>query len=366
MKGVLLRISLLTISTLVCLGIVEYVARQGLTYVTRKSVSALGGSLEADPEVLIEYTPRGRRLVPNTDVVIHNHYVSKLDVDIKTNSLGLRDPERSVRPDAGVSRVVFLGDSIVVQDYLPRDETLPVLVERELNAAAAGKYEVVNAGLSNAGIEEESLLLSEVISRLNPRLVLLSFYLNDSRPAWGYAGEIGAKRGWLRKHSIVWESIVRELEVRKWLSDSRVERFGWMALVDAVPWKTERDAFMRLVHEAPYDWGSAWQDDSWTGIEEHLISLKKLIEDNGATLAVVAMPVIYQVQAEFVEDTPQRMLADILARHQVPLLSLLPIEREHRTETLFFDWCHPNQRGNQIITGPIARFVSAQTKGKKV
>jgi hypothetical protein len=357
MKEVLLRITITSVSILICFILAELVGRQSLSYVARKSVSELGGSLEADPELLVEYTARGRRMVPNADVVIHNHYISGLDVDIKTNSLGLRDPERSEKPAAGSDRIIMLGDSIIVQDYLPSDKTLVRIIESSLSRTDSKGTEIVNAALSNLGIDEEYQLLSDIIDKIHPTAVLLSFYLNDSRPAWGFSGEIGHKKGWFRKHSIVIDTIVRELEVRKWLDKSKVDRFGWKSLVDTTPWSTDPKAFRALAAAAPFDWGSAWNDDSWATVERGFKKIQELTHSRGARFGVIIMPVKYQVDAEFKDDAPQQRAGEILRKLGIPYLSLLDLEREHRSEEIFYDWCHPNERGNEIIAPAIERFI---------
>ena len=359
-QRIALRVSLTLVFSLIGLVLLELLARSSLSYVARRTVSDLGGSLDADPEMLIEYTARGRRFVPNADVVIHNHYVSKLDVDIRTNSIGLRDIDRAVKAAPGKTRILFLGDSIVAQDYLPSAETLSAELERRLNQGAEGKFEVINAGLSNSGIDEQYQLLTEVIVKLNPDIVLLSFYLNDSRPAWGFSGEIGSHRGWWRKNSIIAETITRELEVRKWLKDSNVNRFEWIELLDQIPWRTERDAFIRLAQAAPYDWGSAWNPNSWTVVSAGLSKIKLLVGQHQARLGMISMPVAYQVQSEFIEDTPQRKIAEIAQSLKVPHRSMLEIERASPDKDIFFDWCHPNQRGNQLIAPAIADFVRTE------
>jgi len=365
MKEILLRITITSVSILVCFVLAELVGRQSLSYVARKSVSQLGGSLEADPELLVEYTARGRRMVPNADVVIHTHYLSSLDVDIKTNSLGLRDPERSERPAPGTDRIIILGDSIIVQDYLPSDSTLVRMVERSLSSSGGSNVEIINAALSNLGIDEEYQLLADIIDKTNPTAVLLSFYLNDSRPAWGFSGEIGNKKGWFRKHSIVIDTIVRELEVRKWLDKSKVDRFAWKSLLDTTPWTTDPQAFRALAAAAPFDWGSAWNEESWTTVERGFKKIQELTRDHGARLGVVIMPVKYQVVADFKDDEPQKHAGEILSKLGIPYLSLLDLEREHRNEEIFYDWCHPNERGNEIIAPAIEEFITKNLRGEK-
>lgn len=365
MKGALLRLLLFTVSLTVCLVLAELVARQGLSHVTRRGVSMLAGALEADPELLIEYTAHGRRFVPNADVVIHNHFISATDVDIKTNSLGLRNSEIEMTPKTGTERILFVGDSIVAQDYLASEKTSARLLETYLSARFPRPIEVVNAGMSNFGLEEELQLVSEIIEKVNPTKILLSFYLNDSRPAWGFSGELGEKRGWMRKHSIIIETIVRELEARKWLADSNVDRFSWMKLAEQGLWRTSPQALRAMAAAAPYDWGSAWNDESWKQIEKQMRELNILARSYNAELFVVVMPVSYQVEAQYLDDLPQQKLKAILDPIGIPSISLLGAFRSHNHEKLFFDWCHPNERGNAVVVSEIGDFLLGQLNKKE-
>jgi hypothetical protein len=354
----LLRGGCVVVSLVICFCISEYIARRGLSYVASRSVSELGGSLNADPEMLVEYTSRGRRFVPHADVVIHNHYISGLDVDIATNSIRLRDIERSKNPAPQAERTILLGDSIVVQDYLPTNDTLARMLERQLSKHTEHPHEVINAGLSNLGIVEEYQLLEEIIDALNPTQVVLSFYLNDSRPPWGFSGDIGHHRGWIRKRSVIIETVMRELELRKWLAAKQVDRFGWISLVESTPWRIDRDAFLKMAYAAPFDWGSAWEESSWNVVEETLQRMRTLIVSRGARFRVIMMPVRYQVESQFLEDAPQRRMAEITSKMDIAFLSLLDVERKHADEALFFDWCHPTVRGNEIITESVSEFLS--------
>ncbi len=87
-------------------------------------------------------------LRPNTQVVFRNPHRPPRTVTV--NSLGLRDPERSVRKPPGVFRIFMGGCSTIYGAEVEDDQTLAAYLERELNAhAPAGrKYEVWNGGVS--------------------------------------------------------------------------------------------------------------------------------------------------------------------------------------------------------------------------
>ena len=85
------------------------------------------GLVQSEPSYLVNYTPKGRRLIPGTRVIIQNHRLSGRDIEMSINSLGFRDHELSNPRPADEIRVLMLGDSITWGDYLQADE---VYVER--------------------------------------------------------------------------------------------------------------------------------------------------------------------------------------------------------------------------------------------
>jgi hypothetical protein len=101
------------------------------------------------------------------------------DVDIAINSQGLRDVERGgYDKPAGVFRILLLGDSYVEGLRVPLEQTFGKTLEAELNAGApAGqRYEVVNAGVSGWGTDQQLLWLRNEGAKYQPDLVLLSFF----------------------------------------------------------------------------------------------------------------------------------------------------------------------------------------------
>lgn len=101
------------------------------------------------------------------------------DVDVAINSQGLRDVERAgydKPPDT--FRILLLGDSYVEGLRVPLEQTFGKALEAELNAGApAGlRYEVVNAGVSGWGTDQQLLWLRTEGAKYQPDLVLLSFF----------------------------------------------------------------------------------------------------------------------------------------------------------------------------------------------
>lgn len=347
------RAGVTALSLLLVLVLFEFYLRSEITHVVRAELESSGGIVEADPEFLVQQTSRGRRFVPNARVVIKNHYLSQRDVAININSLGFRGDEVAEKKAPEEWRLLFLGDSVTVADYLPETELYPTLTGDRLSAKyQRTKIVSINTAIGNIGIEEEINILEDSLERIQPDVIVLGFFLNDSRPPWGFSGEIG-DRGWLRRHSLIAETIYTRLEESKWIEKQGAERFSWIAAAEKLEWRSSPEAFRKLTSLAQIDWGAAWEPSSWQVVEQHLQRLERLAHKAEAPVLVVAFPVIYQVEAEFIEDSPQRELAQLAQAHGFAYLDLLPTLRAHRTEQLFLDHCHPSARGNEIIADAI-------------
>ncbi len=337
----------------------EICLRLSETHIIKESSGAGLSSVENDAEFLVKYTPRERRLVPNSRVLIKNHRISGRDIVMEINSLGFRDDELPPGKKEDELRILILGDSITWASYLEAEETYVERVEEYLQGALKDRsVEVINAGVGDIGLKEEIEILKEKGLVVEPDLVVVSFYLNDSRPPWGFPGELG-RRGWLRRHSLLAETIYKNLKLRRWIKEQGEERLGWTTAMNELDWAGDRATFLQLASRARYDWGAAWQSESWEAIEREFRRLKALSKKHNFKVAVVAFPVAFQVYAKFVEDTPQNILRKKVAARGFYYLDLLPYIRAYRERErdIYYDWCHPTVKTNDYIGKIIADFL---------
>lgn len=329
------------------------------TRVVAVNAAIAGFFVESDPELLVRYTTKGRRLVPDARVRILHHRLSGLDIDMQINSLGFRGHEISPKKVPGEFRALVLGDSITWGDYLPSEQVYVECAERLLNASSSGRrVEVINAGVGDVGIEEEMYILQESGLAAKPDLVVLGFYLNDSRPPWGFAGELGHP-GWLRRHSVLAAELYRSFKLERWFREQGELRYSWIGGLNQVHWRTDPASLDRLAWMARFDWGAAWQPDSWAKVDVELERLRSLSEKHGFRVLVMAFPVRYQVEAEFVDDGPQRTLAERARANGFGFLDLLPLLRAHRGEPIYFDHCHPKAAANAWIGEALAKRIQS-------
>lgn len=101
------------------------------------------------------------------------------DVAVTINSDGLRDVERTtLEKPPGVTRILLLGDSYVEGLRVPLEQTFGKVLEAQLNADApvGQRVEVIPAGVSGWGADQELLWLREHGAAYQPDLVLLAFF----------------------------------------------------------------------------------------------------------------------------------------------------------------------------------------------
>ncbi|QDV06814.1 GDSL-like Lipase/Acylhydrolase [Planctomycetes bacterium Poly30] len=137
-----------------------------------------------DPEVGTRFHPNQTRdIYAAGNVYMH---------PAKINSMGLRGHE--ARPeadgDAGL-RIVCLGDSFTFGWGVVDDETFPVLVEKELDAALEKPVDVINCGLPGYNTYQEKQLYNKLMAPLKPDYVVVAWYLNDLDPmSYGTTGTL--------------------------------------------------------------------------------------------------------------------------------------------------------------------------------
>jgi len=341
----------------------EIYLRKTSSYITEQNNDKVRSTpfIRHDPSMLIQQTTRGKRLVPNAHVMIHTHYGSGMDVMMDINSLGFRDDEIPIEKSENEIRIIFLGDSIVLSDFLPKDQIFVELIEKELNNHYIDKnIAVINTGVTDIGIKEELDILTENVLRLDADYVILGFYLNDSRPPWGFTGELDAP-GWLRSHSLLIDMLYKKFKLAQFLKEKGVERASWKQSFDKLNWSNDRNDFLKWAKKAKYDWGAAWEHESWDTVDIQLQRLKLLSIEHNFKVAVVVFPVAYQVYTNFIENTPQTILKEKVKRLKFEYFDILPVLRPFRAKfKMFYDQCHPTDKTHKIIAEALTKFIKVK------
>ena len=171
-RGILVNVALLIGVLLGCALAVEGAARW---MEWRRVRQALRVGHETPPAFLFNPV-LGWEMAPKVERRVAR---GEFDVVMRTNSRGLRGPERSEERPAGVRRVLVLGDSFAAGYYVKDDDMFSAVLERRLAADGCSPVEVISGGVPGYSTDQEYLFYLEKGARYDPQVVVLMFYYND-------------------------------------------------------------------------------------------------------------------------------------------------------------------------------------------
>jgi hypothetical protein len=320
------------------------------------------------------HTPTGRRLRPGVSGVITRHHLSRRDVEFSTNSLGYRDEEVGQKGDRDY-RILALGDSITLGDFVEADQTYPAFIERSLSEARHSALDgrnvrVINAGVGAVDLQNEFAILMETGLSVEPDVVLVGLYLNDAyhspvleirrlSPALSWSHFLRVASMWLDvfRDRYVYEGTGLRDEGA---SERARERFVATHSVAEGDWRSSQEAFHSMIADRIHDWGYAWSEDFWQKIVPILGLMKQVSDEQGFRVAVILFPVSYQVQSELLMDEPQRNFDRYLTDLGLAHLDLLPLLREKYLRdgvNVFYDHCHYRAEGYEYFAKATADFL---------
>jgi lysophospholipase L1-like esterase len=320
-------------------------------------------------DVLLDWSgPHGVRLQPHVRATIRNHRVSGRDVIVETNSLGLRHSELRAK-SLNEFRVLVLGDSITLGDYLPFEQTFPAQLERRL-AGRETSVVVINGGLPGASTSDELYHYLEIRDAVDPDLVLLAMYLNDAQNnRQFYARSLSAPYASSRFLSWI-VNRAELLRLRLWADETIPdidpnwrERFRGNRHLEPGDMYNSRDGFDFEIYNAHQDFGLAWNSQSWKGLERITRTLSLSVRQEGGEIAAFLFPVHIQVKGSVGDNRPQRSFSRMWRSLDVAFLDLLPPlradwQRVHRE--LYFDHCHLTAHGNAVVADALAEWLVAE------
>ncbi len=126
----------------------------------------------------------GWRLMPNLEFTYtgYHWYQNEFKTQIKVNSLGFRDKERTVKKQNNVTRMVIMGDSFVTAHEVSFAKTPSQLLEYYLNDGSTerlngkSRYEVLNFGVTGFGVTQNFLTNRTYIKDFSPEYVFLFLF----------------------------------------------------------------------------------------------------------------------------------------------------------------------------------------------
>jgi len=309
----------------------------------------------------------GIRLRPNLSVTIKNHLLSHQDVRIETNSLGLRSPELPER-EPGEYRILVMGDSITLADYMDEEESFPRILEKQLAASGHPRVRVINAGLPGASTRDEYYHYPELKDGVRPDLVLVAMYLNDATDSekfyartlrWPYS------KSWLltwlvNRLQISEKSFCSEVVTSTGIDPKWKEEFRAGRNLHSGGMFSSKDGFDFEIYHAAMDFGLAWNPKSWEILAKMVAVFRDTVVQSQSRFAMTLLPVHLQVLGTVANVYPQEQFMQTCRRLGIDCLDVRPVLRQAAAQNkkrLYYDHCHMTAFGNAVVASGLQEWL---------
>lgn len=292
--------------------------------------------------------------------------------DATLNSRGFNDVEFTPEKEAGVYRIIGIGDSFVFSVVPYRHNFLTRLEER-LNASSGGRrYEVINMGIPGANLEHyRSLLVNEGLA-LQPDMLLLCVFIGNDlsgspAPPWA-ASYVLALAEFLSR-------------IPQAVTLSQANAFDYHD--DQPSFGTYDEYFAIEAKGVPlYRLANPGHDAMIRNAMDYLDSIQRIAAARDMRLLLVLIPDEMQVNpalqqsalrrlglaaSEMDFDLPNRLLTRALRQAGIAYLDLLPSFRAAAAETTLYkpQDTHWNIAGNRLAADVIADHLLQQPAGQR-
>ena len=106
-------------------------------------------------------------------------YLPQFGHDVTFNRAGMRDREHAQSKPDSVFRILLLGDSFMEALQVPFESSMPSMLERALPQSNGKRVEVVNAGVSGWGTDDELRYLEQYGLRYRPNVIVVAMTLHN-------------------------------------------------------------------------------------------------------------------------------------------------------------------------------------------
>lgn len=254
----------------------------------------------------------------------------------RTNGLGFRGPETIEAKPSGRFRIIGLGDSFTFGRGVRQQDTFLAGLQQRLDQAAGpDTFEVLNWGTAGYDTTDEAALLAHRGPAFDPDLVVVCFFLNDTKPgptvrAFNPVPDPAERPAW-RRASAFLDQLAQRLDRR-----ARLEK---------------------LVA----DYHAAYEDDApgWREARNALTRARDHARRDGFALAVMIFPVLWDLSGPSPFADIHAKVSAFAGSLGLPVLDLLPAFVGHEGPEL---WAHPvdqhpSPEGHAIAADALFRFL---------
>jgi lysophospholipase L1-like esterase len=344
---------------------VSYTPRKSSTESTKQTKEDRGGI-----DAVLDWSGQnGIRLYPNVSALIHNHSLSKQDVLLETNNLGLRHPDLLAKTSDDF-RILAMGDSITIADYVAANQTIPSFLQDKLNPINH-KISVINAGLPGANTKDEFHHYLELADEVKPDIVLVQMYLNDAQNSESfYASKLKFPFSYSRLLSFIAERLqilkIQTSAQNQELDPNWRESFANGRKLSSGDMLTSKDGFDYEIYNAHKDFGLAWNPQSWKNLEEITDTFARATKERGSKFMIYLLPIHAQVYGDknVISIEPQNQFKQMCNKLNLKCFDMLPVLQDAGKSIpmnqMYYDHCHYQAVGNRIIADALSSWIQKE------
>ena len=274
------------------------------------------------------------------------------------NSLGLRNREIFYKP-YDVYRILFLGDSLFVLSTTLNGKSYIENIERILSKQLNKKIETINAGICGYTTYQELQFLKFHGLKWEVDAVVIGFVLNDVYHKYLHIPP-------LQGNAFSWDPNILLNRFNNKTFPGIL--FSWSYYINEIVDRIqtlERKNRNKINYqfEQNLDLYLAWKEYGWVDVRKSLLEIKSILKSRNIPLVVIIFPVIYQFDDHYLNSNkdyvlyPQSRITKILEDIDVKYLDLTDFISKHGKGSLYKDYIHLNEKGNELIQSEILTFI---------
>ena len=239
------------------------------------------------------------------------------EIELRTNSIGLRGPEPAIPKPPEVFRVVVIGDETILAPETPESDHFCTVLQNLLQQQSRSKVEVINAGVPGHCPLTEYLLFKQRLMSLQPDLVMLHYDWSDAaddrkirRHARCDANKVPQS---CPNSKLIAVKKVRPQDV--WRQQFRLVDWGLSTVGNEWKKKLERQtAISRDVDTNPYAWlreERPQQNVAFRNSVRPIVDLAQLCRSSQCPFVLLTSPKPWQVSAKCSRGEGVRLAAGV-------------------------------------------------------
>jgi len=340
MKGFIKNILLLAISISLSVGVIWLAGEAILRIKTDYAMDDADEMYTESPNRILN-----KELKPGYD---GEYYGSKVNI----NSAGFRDREFNQSKDAGIYRIVVLGDSMTFGPAVALDNIYPKALESFLNKNVSGstgkKIEVLNFSVPGYNTIQEYELLRTKAVYYDPDLVILGFFFNDVKMRDSSPLESTEAS----KDACAYDGFVRFLSRVKQKSLFAQFALSHLAVI-------ARRAGLHRGYISSFRGAYAENNKSWHKCRSAILSIGDFAKSNNAKFLVIVIPFLSDLNDYHPLKKEIEVVGDFLKKNRIKNVNLFPYFYEQRAESFWINPIngHPNRKGHAVMAEAVGDYI---------